>query len=60
MRAEMIASSSVFALVEKLPNTRTAMAASAALMNSFFISYSFSGTKDTPDRESEGCCRLIR
>src|SRR6266403_977221 len=37
MWAEMIASSSVFAVVEKLPNTRTAMAASAALMHSFFI-----------------------
>src|SRR6267143_4129588 len=44
----------LLACVEKLPNNKTAMAASAALMHSFFISCSFSGTKDTPDRESEG------
>src|SRR6267143_1631924 len=50
----------LFACMAKLPNTRTAMAASAALMHSFFISYSFSDTKNTPGRESEGCCRPIR
>ncbi len=36
------------------------MAASAALMHSFFIFCSFSGTKNTPDRQSEGYCRPIR
>src|ERR1700682_4341808 len=50
----------LFACVEKLPNDKTAIAASAALMHSFFISCSFPGTENTPDRESEGCCRPIR
>src|SRR6266851_7727661 len=53
-------SSLLLACIEKLPNTRTAMAASAALMHSFFISCSFPGTKNAANRESEGCCRPVR
>src|SRR5882762_3466127 len=60
MWAEIVTSLSLLALVERLPNTRTAMAASATHVHSFFISYSFSGTKNTPDKESEGCCCPVR
>src|SRR5713101_6139100 len=45
-------SSLLFACVEKLPNNKTARAAIAILMHSFFISCSSLGTKNTPDKES--------
>src|SRR6266849_6659629 len=53
-------SSLLLALVERLPSTRTAMAASAALMHSFFISCSFLSTKKTAERENQGCWRPVR
>src|SRR5258707_14225228 len=50
----------LIACVEKLPKRRTAMAASAALIHSFFISCSFPDTKNTPDWESDGLLPPVR
>src|SRR5216684_7903514 len=47
-------SSLLLACVEKFPNNRTAKAASAILMHSFFISCSFLSTKKTAERKTRG------
>src|SRR5712692_59474 len=52
-------SSLLLACVEKLPINSTAMAASAALTHNFFIACSFLDTKNTPDNERQGCCRIV-
>src|SRR6266478_1732934 len=53
-------SSLLLACVEKLPDNKTAKAASAILMHSFFISCSFLSTKKTAERENQGCWRPVR
>src|SRR5216683_4717866 len=50
----------LLACVEKLPDNKTAKAASAILMHSFFISCSFLSTKKTAERENQGCWRPVR
>src|SRR6266478_9231167 len=47
-------SSLLLACVEKLPDNKTAKAASAILMHSFFISCSFLSTKKTAERKTRG------